>query len=52
MKFFAHLRQNFKPHYSIISINQKLNEIKKTINHSHLKNHFKLAFALLGYATT
>ncbi len=29
MKFFAHLRQNFKPHYSIISINQKLNWIKK-----------------------
>lgn len=22
---FAHLRQNFKPHYSIISINPKLN---------------------------
>ncbi|GAA7359720.1 hypothetical protein HpBGD130_06100 [Helicobacter pylori] len=24
-EFFAHLRQNFKPHYSILSINQKLN---------------------------
>ncbi|EMG90047.1 hypothetical protein HMPREF1397_00241 [Helicobacter pylori GAM115Ai] len=24
-EFFAHLRQNFKPHYSIISINPKLN---------------------------
>ncbi len=35
MKFFAHLQQNFKPHYSILSINQKLNWIKKTINHSH-----------------
>ncbi|GAA9633242.1 hypothetical protein HpHA97_03330 [Helicobacter pylori] len=29
--------QNFKPHYSIISINQKLNWIKKAINHSHQK---------------
>ncbi|EJB85501.1 hypothetical protein HPHPH9_0094 [Helicobacter pylori Hp H-9] len=28
-EFFAHLRQNFKPHYSILSINQKLNWIKK-----------------------
>ncbi|GAA9692549.1 hypothetical protein HpVH84_00820 [Helicobacter pylori] len=36
-EFFAHLRQNFKPHYSIISINQKLNWVKKAINHSHLK---------------
>ncbi|GAA8108877.1 hypothetical protein HpNP41_04730 [Helicobacter pylori] len=36
-EFFAHLRQNFKPHYSIISINPKLNEIKKAINRSHLK---------------
>ncbi len=51
MKFFAHLRQNFKPHYSIISINQKLNWIKKTINHPHQKP-FKVTFALLGYATT
>ncbi|GAA7746496.1 hypothetical protein JP0166_11160 [Helicobacter pylori] len=25
MKFFAHLRQNFRPHYSIINMNQKLN---------------------------
>ncbi|GAB0030002.1 hypothetical protein VN1349_13730 [Helicobacter pylori] len=24
-EFFAHLQQNFKPHYSMISINQKLN---------------------------
>ncbi|GAA7474743.1 hypothetical protein MMM102_02100 [Helicobacter pylori] len=28
-EFFAHLQQNFKPHYSLISINQKLNWIKK-----------------------
>ncbi|EJB21551.1 hypothetical protein HPCPY6261_0401 [Helicobacter pylori CPY6261] len=41
MKFFAHLRQNFKPHYSIISINQKLNWIKKTINH-HQKTILRL----------
>ncbi|GAA7342156.1 hypothetical protein BD0115_14770 [Helicobacter pylori] len=34
-EFFAYLWQNFKPHYSILSINQKLNEVKKTINHSH-----------------
>lgn len=49
-EFFAHLRQNFKPHYSIISINQKLNWIKNDRSFS-LKNHFKVAFALLGYAT-
>ncbi len=41
-EFFAHLRQNFKPHYSMISINQKLNWIKKTINHFSLKNHLRL----------
>ncbi len=33
----------------MISINQKLNWIKKAINHSHQKP-FKVAFALLGYA--
>lgn len=37
MEFFAHLRQNFKPHYSMININQKLNWVKKAINHSHQK---------------
>ncbi|WQX96279.1 hypothetical protein KVK99_00495 [Helicobacter pylori] len=51
MKFFAHLRQNFKPHYSIISINPKLNWIKKNDQSFSLKNRFKVAFALLGYAT-
>ncbi len=48
-EFFAHLRQNFKPHYSIISINQKLNWIKKR-SIILIKNHFKVTFALLGYA--
>ncbi len=42
MKFFAHLRQNFKPHYSMISINQKLNWVKKAINHSHQKTILRL----------
>ncbi len=42
MEFFAHLRQNFKPHYSILSINQKLNWVKKTINHSHQKTILRL----------
>ncbi len=51
MKFFAHLWQNFKPHYSIISINPKLNWIKRR-SIILIKNHFKVAFALLGYATT
>ncbi len=50
MKFFAHLRQNFKPHYSVISINQKLNWIKKRST-ILIKKPFKVAFALLGYAT-
>ncbi|MGL2510629.1 hypothetical protein ACOWN8_00670 [Helicobacter pylori] len=50
-EFFAHLRQNFKPHYSIISINQKLNRIKKKRSIILIKNHFKVVFALLGYAT-
>lgn len=50
MKFFAHLRQNFKPHYSIISINQKLNWIKKRST-ILIKKPFKVTFALLGYAT-
>ncbi len=49
-EFFAHLRQNFKPHYSIISINQKLNWIKKR-SIILIKKPFKVAFALLGYAT-
>ncbi len=48
-EFFAHLRQNFKPHYSIISINQKLNRIKKRST-ILIKNPFKVTFALLGYA--
>ncbi len=42
MKFFAHLRQNFKPHYSIIGINQKLNWIKKNDQSFSLKNHLRL----------
>ncbi|GAA7385592.1 hypothetical protein BD0137_10560 [Helicobacter pylori] len=50
-EFFAHLRQNFKPHYSIISINPKLNGIKKR-SIVLIKKPFKVAFALLGYATT
>ncbi len=50
-EFFAHLRQNFKPHYSIISINPKLNWIKKR-SIILIKKTFKVAFALLGYATT
>ncbi|RVZ26941.1 hypothetical protein EC543_00105 [Helicobacter pylori] len=41
-EFFAHLRQNFKPHYSIISINQKLNWIKKNDQSFSLKNHLRL----------
>ncbi|WQT03269.1 hypothetical protein E5D87_00715 [Helicobacter pylori] len=41
-EFFAYLWQNFKPHYSILSINQKLNWIKKTINHSHQKTILRL----------
>ncbi|WRE84857.1 hypothetical protein KVD15_00725 [Helicobacter pylori] len=49
MKFFAHLWQNFKPHYSIISINQKLNWIKKR-SIVLIKKPFKVVFALLGYA--
>ncbi len=49
-EFFAHLRQNFKPHYSIISINPKLNRIKKNDRSFSLKNRFKVAFVLLGYA--
>lgn len=51
MEFFAHLRQNFKPHYSMISINQKLNWIKKKRSIILIKKPFKVAFALLGYAT-
>ncbi len=50
-EFFAHLRQNFKPHYSILSINPKLNRIKKR-SIILVKKPFKVAFALLGYATT
>ncbi len=50
-EIFAHLRQNFKPHYSIISINPKLNWIKKR-SIVLIKKPFKVAFALLGYATT
>ncbi len=50
-EFFAHLRQNFKPHYSIISINQKLNWIKKRST-TLIKKPFKVTFAILGYATT
>ncbi len=50
MKFFAPLRQNFKPHYNIISINQKLNWIKKR-SIILIKKPFKVTFALLGYAT-
>ncbi len=41
-EFFAHLRQNFKPHYSILSINQKLNWIKKNDQSFSLKNHLRL----------
>lgn len=41
-EFFAHLRQNFKPHYSIISINPKLNWIKKDDQSFSLKNHLRL----------
>ncbi|RVZ45718.1 hypothetical protein EC552_06590 [Helicobacter pylori] len=41
-EFFAHLRQNFKPHYSIISINQKLNWIKKDDQSFSLKKHLRL----------
>ncbi len=41
-EFFAHLRQNFKPHYSMISINQKLNWIKKNDQSLSLKNHLRL----------
>ncbi|PUD07694.1 hypothetical protein DDP45_00875 [Helicobacter pylori] len=40
-EFFAHLRQNFKPHYSIISINPKLNWIKKR-SIILIKNHLRL----------
>ncbi|EJB31805.1 hypothetical protein HPNQ4099_0202 [Helicobacter pylori NQ4099] len=40
-EFFAHLRQNFKPHYSILSINQKLNWIKKR-SIILIKNHLRL----------
>ncbi|GAA7107098.1 hypothetical protein HpBGD24_04940 [Helicobacter pylori] len=40
-EFFAHLRQNFKPHYSIMSINQKLNWIKKR-SIILIKNHLRL----------
>lgn len=50
-EFFAHLRQNFKPHYSIISINPKLNWIKRR-SIILIKKPFKVTFALLGYATT
>ncbi len=49
-EFFAPLRQNFKPHYSLISINQKLNWIKKR-SIVLIKKPFKVTFALLGYAT-
>ncbi|AHN38352.1 hypothetical protein HPOKI128_00575 [Helicobacter pylori oki128] len=42
MKFFAHLRQNFKPHYSIIKHKSKIKLIKKTINHSHQKTILRL----------
>ncbi|KAA6501890.1 hypothetical protein EPC75_06960 [Helicobacter pylori] len=41
-EFFAHLRQNFKPHYSLISINSKLNRIKKDDQSFSLKNHLRL----------
>lgn len=41
-EFFAHLRQNFKPHYSIISINPKLNWIKKNDRSFSLKTILRL----------
>ncbi|RVY65716.1 hypothetical protein ECC37_00910 [Helicobacter pylori] len=41
-EFFAHLRQNFKPHYSIISINPKLNWIKKNDQSFSLKTILRL----------
>ncbi|RVZ97621.1 hypothetical protein EC600_02420 [Helicobacter pylori] len=41
-EFFAHLRQNFKPHYSLISINPKLNRIKKDDQSFSLKTILRL----------